>query len=175
MRSSFKDVGVIAVAKQEKIHRVKADQALPMKRSTIHLLPILGAAALFLVACHKTKPAAANTGPTEQQKRAERAAEVPESTQRHWTHLNRMRQTDAFSAVISRTLLEEQGQLGVVLYSSVPPDKVSALMRQLMSEMAKEFPKEDLTLSVYAASSPPHKIGTAHVDGKTSEATYTPL
>ena len=146
-----------------------------MKRSTIHLLPILGAALWSLVACHKPKPAAESTAPTEQQKRAERAAEAPESTQRHWTHLNRMRQTDAFNTVISRTLLEEQGQLGVVLYSSVLPDKVPMLMRQLMSEMAKEFPTEDLTLGVYGASSPPHKIGTAHVDGKTGESTYAPL
>jgi hypothetical protein len=43
-----------------------------------------------------------------------------------------------------------------------------------MTEMAQEFPKEDVTLSVYGASSPPHKIGTAHLDGQTGESIYTP-
>jgi hypothetical protein len=170
-----KDVGVIAVAKQEKIHRVKGEQGLPMKRSTILLLPLLGAVALLVAACHKSKPAAGNATPTAQQKRAARDAKAPEATQRHWTQLNRLRQSDAFNTVISRTLLDDQGQLGFVLYSRVTPDKVSPLVLQLMAEMAKEFPNEDMTLSVYGAGSPPHKIGTAYVDGKTSEATYTPL
>ena len=146
-----------------------------MKRSNIYLLQILGAVVLSMAACSKSKPAAANAGPTEQQVRAELAAEVPESTQQRWTHLNRTRQIDAFNTVISRTLLEKQGELGVVLYSSVMPDKVPVLMRQLMAEMAKEFPDEDMTIGVYGSGSPPRKIGTAHVDGKTEETSYTPL
>jgi len=42
-----------------------------------------------------------------------------------------------------------------------------------MTEMAHEFPYEELTLTVYQVATPPRKIGVAHVDGQTSEATYT--
>ena len=47
-------------------------------------------------------------------------------------------------------------------------------MRQVMTEMAQKFPREDVTLSVYAPPSPPRKIGIAHLDGQTGEVTYTP-
>jgi hypothetical protein len=145
-----------------------------MKRSTIVLLPLLGAALLSVVACHKPKPATEPATPSEQQKRAARVAEAPESARRHWTYLNRIRQADSLSSSIDRTLLNDQGEVGVILYSSVTPDKIPGLMRQVMTEMAQEFPKEDLTLNVYLPPSPPRKIGIAHLDGQTGEVTYTP-
>lgn len=146
-----------------------------MKRSTIRLLPMLGAALLGTVACHEPKPANETPTPSEQSSRPARAVEGPETTRRHWDYLNRIRQRDALSASIERTLLNDQNELGVVLFPSVTPDKVPAFLHQVMAEMAHEFPKEDLTLSAYAASSRPRKIGTAYLNGQTGETIYTPV
>jgi hypothetical protein len=74
-----------------------------MKRSTVRLLPMLVVALLSLVACHGPKPAVETATPSEEQKRASRAAHAPESTQRQWTFLNRIRQTDSFNTSIART------------------------------------------------------------------------
>ncbi len=135
---------------------------------------LLVVALFFVTGCHKPEPAAESPTPSVQQQRAERAAEVPESTQRHWNFLNRLRQEDAYSGAIHRTMLNEQNQLGVVLYSNVALETVPDLIRKVMTEMAQEFPQEDVDLVVYKVAVPPQKIGTAHVDGKTGEATYTP-
>jgi hypothetical protein len=145
-----------------------------MKRSTIFLLPLFGAALLSVTACHKPQPATEPATPSEQQKRAARAAEAPESARRHWSYLNRIRQDDSLSGLIDRTRLSDGGEVGVILFSSVTPDKIPALMRQVMAEMAQEFPREEVTLSVYAPSSPTRKIGIAHLDGQTGQMTYTP-
>ena len=100
---------------------------------------LLVAAILSLAACHRSTPTAESPTPSTQEQRAERAADLSESTQRHWTFLNRIRQDDA--------LLNEENQLGVVLFSSVKPEQVSAVMDKVMSEMAREFPHEDVTLA----------------------------
>ncbi|HXA08442.1 MAG TPA: hypothetical protein VNW28_00580 [Chthoniobacterales bacterium] len=145
-----------------------------MKRISKWLLPILGGALLSMAACHKLKPAAENATPSEEQVRATRAAEVPKSIQQQWTCLNRIRQRDGLNSTIDRTLLDEQNQLGVVLFSTVTPDKVPALMRTVMTEMAQEFPNDNVTLTVYASANPPRKMGTAHRDGQTGEVSYVP-
>ncbi len=136
---------------------------------------LLLVALLFLPACHRSKEAAEPATPSVQQQRAERAAEVPESMQRHWTFLNRIRQDDAYNSAIHRTMLNDQNQLSVVLYSRVALDTVPDLMRKVMTEMGQEFPQEDVDLVVYKVAVPPQKIGTAHVDGKTGEVSYTPM
>ena len=145
-----------------------------MKRTNIRLLSILGGILLSLVACHKPQPATETATPSEQQTRAARAAEAPDSIQQQWTYLNRIRQSDALNTVIDRTLLDGQNQLGVVLFSSVTPDKVPDLMRTIMTEMAKEFPKANVSLNVFASATPPRKMGTAHLNGQTGEVTYVP-
>lgn len=104
-----------------------------------------------------------------------RAAEVPQSTQAVWTYLNRLRQGDAYNGMISRTMVNEQNQIGVVLYSQVTPAQVAPLMQKVMQEMAKEFPQRDLTILVFGESSPPHQLGSAHLDGKTGQGSFTPL
>ena len=136
---------------------------------------LLLVAFFFVAACQKPEPAAEAPTPSVQQQRAKRAAEVPASTQRHWTFLNRIRQEDAYSGALHRTMLNEQNQLGLVLYSTVALETVPDLMRQVMTEMAKEFPNEEVTVAVYQVAVPPKRIGTAHLDGKTEEASYTPL
>lgn len=136
---------------------------------------LLVVACFFVIACHKPKPAEPPPTPSVQQKRAEQPAAVPESTQRHWTFLNRIRQEDAFSDSLQRTLLNEQKQVGIVLYSSVKPETVPDLMRQVLAQIAQKFPGEDATFVVYASGTPPRKIGVAHLDGKTEETSYTPM
>ena len=136
---------------------------------------LLLVALLFLPACHRSKEAAEPATPSVQQQRAERAAEAPASMQQHWTFLNRIRQDDAYNEAIHRTMLNDQNELSVVLYSRVAPEAVPDLMRKVMTGMGQEFPHEDVTVAVYQVATPPKRIGTAHVDGKTGEATYTPL
>jgi hypothetical protein len=143
--------------------------------SRLPAVVLLASGLLCLAACQRQKrEAGAPPSPIEGQSPRESAAQVPESRQRQWDHLNRIRQNDNLNSSIARTLLNDQNQLGVVLYSSVTLDKVPALMRTVMTEMAQEFPHEDVTLVVYAASTPPREIGTAQLNGQTGETIYTP-
>ena len=98
---------------------------------------------------------------------------MPESTRRHLMFLNQIRQDDALSSLIHRTLLTDEKQLGVVLYSTVKPEAVAGFMRWALTEMAHEFPGEDISVLVYMTATPPRKIGEARLDGKTGEISYT--
>jgi hypothetical protein len=53
-------------------------------------------------------------------------------------------------------------------------DRIPDLMRMMLTEMAREFPGQDLTVLAYAPSNPPRKIGTARLDGRTREMNYVP-
>ena len=70
-------------------------------------------------------------------------------------------------------MLNEENQIGVVLFSSVKPEQVSAVMTKVMTEMGQEFPHQDVTVAVYQVATPPKRIGTAHLDGQAEKATYT--
>ncbi|HEY3664171.1 MAG TPA: hypothetical protein VGL24_13540 [Chthoniobacterales bacterium] len=142
--------------------------------------PVAYAAALLatglvsLSACHRSNPAAESPTPSEQRVRAERAAQAPEETQRQWDYLNRIRQSITLSSSIDRTQLDDQNRLGIVLFSSVTPEQVPALIHQVMPKMAEEFPRTDLTLDVYQSATPLKKLGTAKLNGQTGEVIYTP-
>lgn len=88
--------------------------------------------------------------------------------------LNRIRQADPQFKTIDRALLNEQNELGLILDRSVEMDKIPALMRTMLAQMAKAFPGEDLTVLAYTPSAPPHKIGTARLNARTRDMTYTP-
>lgn len=88
--------------------------------------------------------------------------------------LNRIRQADPDKVTIDRALLNEHDELGLVLDRSVETDKIPDLMRSILTEMAREFPGEDLTVIAYAPSAPPRKIGTARLNAQTKEMNYTP-
>ncbi len=118
---------------------------------------------------------AAPPTPSAQQRERERAAQVPSAIQKRWTYLNRIRQGDAFSNAIARTMVNDRNQLGVVLYEHVAPEQVGPLLKQVLAEMAQEFPQQDMTMVAYKTGTPPHELGTAQLDGKTGEAIYTPL
>lgn len=136
---------------------------------------LLLVALFFLPACHREKETAAPATPSVPQQGAEPEAAVSEPMQQQWTFLNRIRQDEAYSDMIARTMLSDQNEISVVLYPGVALEKVPDLMRKVMTEMGREFPHEDLTVAVYQIATPPKRLGTAHVDGKTGEGSYTPM
>jgi hypothetical protein len=93
--------------------------------------------------------------------------------QRQAEFLNRIRKADPQFKTIDRALLNEQNELGLILDRSVSMDSIPALMRTMLAQMAKEFPGQDLTVIAYAPSNPPMKIGTARLDARTRDMTYT--
>jgi hypothetical protein len=88
--------------------------------------------------------------------------------------LNRIRAADPQERTIDRALLNEQNELGLILDRSVEMDKIPALMRSILTQMAREFPGEDLTVVAYTPSNPPRTIGTARLNARTRDMTYTP-
>ena len=104
----------------------------------------------------------------------EPATPVPTEIQKRWTYLNRLRQGDAFSGSIARTMLNDRNQLGVVLYTRVTPAQIPPLLQEILTEMGKEFPQQSMTLVAYKEGKPPAEMGSAQLDGATSSVTYTP-
>jgi hypothetical protein len=88
--------------------------------------------------------------------------------------LRRIRKADPQHKTIERAVFNEQNELGLILSRTVELDKISALMRAMLVQMAREFPNQDLTILAYAPSNPPHKIGTARLNARTRDMTYTP-
>ncbi len=88
--------------------------------------------------------------------------------------LNRIRHADPDFRTIDRALLNEHNELGLVLDRTVEMEKIPALMRQMLTKMAAQFPGEDLTVLAYTPSTPPHKVGTARLNARTRDMTYTP-
>ena len=95
-----------------------------------------------------------------------------ESKERQVAFLNRIRAADPQERTIDRALLNEQNELGLILDRSVEMDKIPALMQMMLTQMAQEFPGEDLTVMAYAPSEPPRKIGTAHLNARTRDMSY---
>ena len=93
--------------------------------------------------------------------------------QRQAEFLNRLRAADPQSKTIDRAVLNGQNELGLILDRSVSMDSIPALMRTMLAQMAKEFPGQDLEVVAYAPSNPPMKIGTAHLNARTRDMTYT--
>ncbi len=145
-----------------------------MQLSTVRLMPPLIGALSCLTACDAPTQVSPIAAPPVEENRAAQPAKVPNVMQRQMAFLNRIRQADPQKVTIDRALLNEQNELGLILDRSVEMDKIPALMRSVMTEMAREFPGQDLTVIAYAPSSPPRKIGTAHLNAQTGDMTYTP-
>jgi hypothetical protein len=88
--------------------------------------------------------------------------------------LNRLRKADPQHLTIERALFNDKNELGLILNRNIELDKISALMRSILSRMAREFPGQDLTVLAYTPSNPPRKIGTARLNARTRDMTYTP-
>lgn len=94
--------------------------------------------------------------------------------QRQIAFLNRIRKADPQHQTIERAVFNNQNELGLILNRSVELGKIPALMRSMLAQMARAFPGQDLTILAYAPSNPPRKIGTARLNARTRDMTYTP-
>ena len=95
--------------------------------------------------------------------------------QRQADFLTRIRAADPQHQTIDRAMLNEQNELGLILDRTVELDRVPDLMRSILTQMAREFPGQDLTVLAYTPSNPPHKVGTARLNAQTREMSYTPV
>jgi hypothetical protein len=94
--------------------------------------------------------------------------------QRQVAFLHRLRQADPRYQTIDKAVLNEQNELGVILNRHVEMDAVRPLLRTLLTQMAREFPRQDLTVIAYAPTQPPRPIGTARFNARTRKMTYIP-
>jgi hypothetical protein len=94
--------------------------------------------------------------------------------QRQTAFLRRLRAADPQHQTIERAVFNEQNELGLILSRTVELDKIPPLMRSVLTQMARAFPGQDLTVLAYAPSNPPRKIGTARLNARTRDMTYTP-
>ena len=94
--------------------------------------------------------------------------------QRQVAFLHQIRQADPRYQTIDKAVLNEQNELGVILNRHVDMDAVRPLMRTLLTQMAKAFPGHNLTVIAYAPTQPPMPIGTARLNARTRQMTYTP-
>jgi hypothetical protein len=131
---------------------------------------------LFLLASCDTRTSVSPpiSGPTKEQQRTVQPESAQDFKQRQMAFLNHIRDADPQQRTIDRALLNEQNELGLILDGNVGMDRIPDLMRMILTEMAREFPDQDLTVLAYTPSDPPRKIGTARLDARTKEMTYTP-
>ena len=88
--------------------------------------------------------------------------------------LKRIRKSDPSRQTIQKAVFNQQNELGLVLGHGVQMDSIPLLLKGLLIQEAKVFPGEDLTIYAYAPANPPIKIGTAHLNARTRDMTYTP-
>jgi hypothetical protein len=128
----------------------------------------------LLASCDTRQPLSSNPTPPVEQNRVGRSDSRQDLKQQQLAFLNRIREADPQQRTIERAMLNEQNELGLILDGDVGMDRIPDLMRTMLTEMAREFPGEDLTVLAYAPSKPPRKIGTAHLDSRTREMSYVP-
>ena len=129
---------------------------------------------IVLVAACSPRSQPAVSPPQAQQSPASQPITGPEFKQRQIAFLNRIRDADPQQRVIDRAMLNQQNELGLILDRSVEMNRIPDLMRALLTQMAREFPEQDLTVIAYTPSSPPQKVGTAHLYSRTKEMNYLP-
>jgi len=120
---------------------------------------------------HATEPFGTPGPPTVQARGADADGDL---RQRQVEFLHRLRQADPRYQTIDKAVLNEQNELGIILNRQVEMDAVRPLLRTLLTQMAREFPRQDLTVIAYAPTQPPMKIGTARLQARTRQMTYTP-
>jgi hypothetical protein len=128
----------------------------------------------LLASCDTRQSISSTDAPPVEQSRVAQPDARQDFKQRQLAFLNRIRDADPQQRTIDRAMLNEQNELGLILDRNVAMDRIPDLMRTMLTEMAREFPGQDLTVLAYAPSNPPRKIGTAHLDGRTREMNYVP-
>ena len=94
--------------------------------------------------------------------------------QRQIEFLHRIRQADPRYQTIEKAVLNEQNELGVILNRHVEMEAVRPFMKTHITQMAKAFPGQNLTVITYAPTQPPMPMGTARLNARTRQMTYTP-
>ena len=135
---------------------------------------ILGGGLLLVGACEKPSSQALSSPPPAEENRASQLTSGLQSKQRQIAFLNRIRDADPQKRVIDHAMLNEQNELGVILDRTVELNRIPDLMRTLLTQMAGEFPGQDLTVIAYTPSNPPRKVGTAYLDSRTKQMNYLP-
>jgi hypothetical protein len=128
----------------------------------------------LLASCDVRQPISSPNAPPVEQNRVAQPDARSDFKQRQLAFLNRIREADPQQRTIERAMLNEQNELGLILDRNVEMNRIPDLMRMMLTEMAREFPGQDLTVLAYAPSNPPRKIGTARLDGRTREMNYVP-
>ncbi len=137
---------------------------------------VVGLAGFGSLAGCDAPPAPPPVAPAQEEVRREVQPAQPSGERaRQLAFLNRIREADPQGRTIERALLNERNELGLILDRSVALDKIPGLKRSIMTQMAREFPRQDLTVIAYTPSNPPHKIGTAHLEAQTGDMSYTPV
>jgi hypothetical protein len=88
--------------------------------------------------------------------------------------LHRLRQSDPRYETIEKAVFNARNELGIILDRRVEMDAVRPLLRTILTQMARTFPGNDLMVIAYAPTQPPREIGTARLQARTREMTYTP-
>ena len=135
---------------------------------------VLLASLLLLAACDAPPAPSTAVPPPDGSNSAPSSESSSVQRQRQIAFLNRIRAADPDKATIDRALLNEQNELGLVLDRRVEMAKIPDLMRSILTQMAREFPGQDLTVIAYTPSTPPQKIGTARLKAQSGEMNYTP-
>lgn len=142
--------------------------------SLVALLSVL----LLGAGCGRDEATRSATAPSESQIPGQRT--LPDSVRRSGSleerraaFLNRIREADPDKATIERALLNEDNELGLILSRRTNLDDVPKLMRTMLAQLDEAFPGQDHTVVAYAPTEPPRKIGTARLDAKTRDMTYT--
>jgi hypothetical protein len=127
-----------------------------------------------LSACDASSPSAVPLSGAFEQRVAATDADQGTLKQRQAAFLLRIRKADPEHRTIERAVFNDRNDLGLILNHSVELDKIPALMRSMLTPMARAFPGQDLTILAYSPSNPPRKIGTAQLNARTRDMTYTP-
>jgi hypothetical protein len=149
--------------------RVAGTESLPCSR----ILLFCCALWIGLSASDASPPATAPSGTFERHSAAQ-SENQGNLKQRQIAFLNRIRKSDPEHRTIERALFNDQNDLGLILNRSVEMDKIPALLRTMLVQMSHDFPGQNLTVLAYAPSNPPRKIGTARLNARTRDMTYTP-
>ncbi len=128
----------------------------------------------LLTSCDTRQSISSTNAPPVEQNRVAQADARQDFKQRQLAFLNRIRDADPQQRIIDRAMLNEQNELGLILDRNVEMNRIPELMRTMLTQMAREFPVQDLTVLAYAPSNPPQKIGTARLDSRTREMSYVP-
>jgi hypothetical protein len=87
--------------------------------------------------------------------------------------LHRIREADPQFQTVERAVMNERNELGLILSRNVQMDSIPALMRGMLSQMAKEFPGQDLTIVAYAPANPPVELGKARLYSRSRQMTFS--